>query len=184
VLRASKSHAAACSTSWPDKPSGHLSQACRRPRAPGFWPTVGLVGRHAVRRPFASARPSVAALVCSAGAIHRLRPHARTSPPTTHAGLTERALEASRLHSVLARLGRPLGVLEPLHIGLDLLDQDARRVLCKPDSTHFDPSGRLSAGPDGVAGAGAWVVAGAGVGQDAARARGESLLGSGEREGT
>ena len=77
-----------------------------------------------MRRPFASARPALTALVCAAALF--IHPAARAyEPATTHAGLTERALEASRLHSVLARLGRPLGVLEPLHIGLDLLDQDA-----------------------------------------------------------
>jgi len=49
-------------------------------------------------------------------------------PAPTHAGLTERAVEASRLHQVLAHLGRPLGLLEPLHIGLDLFDRDERRA--------------------------------------------------------
>jgi len=112
-----------------------------------------------VRRPFASAGPSGAALVCSAVLFIAAAAHAY-EPATTHAGLTERALEASRLHSVLARLGRPLGVLEPLHIGLDLLDQDARRVL-QARLDALDPSGGYRPGPDGVAGAGAWVVAGA-----------------------
>ena len=38
-------------------------------------------------------------------------------PATTHAGLTERAVMASALHKVLSRrLGRPLGLLEPLQI--------------------------------------------------------------------
>jgi hypothetical protein len=81
-------------------------------------------------------------------------------PATTHAGLTERAVEASRLHQVLAHLGRPLGLLEPLHIGLDLFDQDERRALhARLDA--LDPAGGYRPGPDGVAGAGQWVVAGA-----------------------
>ena len=81
-------------------------------------------------------------------------------PATTHAGLTERALEASCLHQVLSRLGRPLGLLEPLHIGLDLLDQDERRVL-QARLDALDPAGGYRPGTDGVAGAGQWVVAGA-----------------------
>jgi len=78
---------------------------------------------------------------------------------TTHAGLTERAVEASRLHHMLSRLGRPLGLLEPLHAGLDLLGPDERRDLqARLDS--LDPAGGYRPGPDGVEGAAGWVVAG------------------------
>ena len=79
---------------------------------------------------------------------------------TTHAGLTERAVEASRLHNVLAQLGRPLGLLEPLRIGFDFFDQDERRAL-QARLDALDPAGGYRPGPDGVAGAAHWVVAGA-----------------------
>ncbi len=107
----------------------------------------------------ASARPTLTALVC-AGALFIHGAVRAYEPATTHAGLTERAVEASRLHQVLARLGRPLGVLEPLSIGLDLLDQDERRAL-QARLDALDPAGGYRPGPDGVAGAGHWVVAGA-----------------------
>jgi hypothetical protein len=97
--------------------------------------------------------------VC-AGALF-IHPAARAyEPGRTHAGLTERAVEASRLHNVLARLGRPLGVLEPLQIGLDLFDRDQRRAL-QARLDALDPAGGYRPGPDGLAGAGHWVVAGA-----------------------
>ena len=107
----------------------------------------------------AGTRSTLAAFAC-AGALFS-SPAARAyEPATTHAGLTERALEASRLHNVIARLGRPLGLLEPLRLGLDLVDQDERRALqARLDS--LDPAGGYRPGPDGEAGAGHWVVAGA-----------------------
>ena len=107
----------------------------------------------------ASPRVIPAALVCAGVFFIHLAAHAY-EPATTHAGLTERAVEASRLHNVLARLGRPLGVLEPLHIGFDLLGQDERRAL-QARLDALDPAGGYRPGPDGVAGAGAWVMAGA-----------------------
>ena len=76
-------------------------------------------------------------------------------PAPTHAGLTERAVEASRLHQVLAHLGRPLGLLEPLHIGLDLFDRDERRAW-QARLDALDPAGGYRPGPDGVQGAGEW----------------------------
>jgi hypothetical protein len=107
----------------------------------------------------AGERVGLTALAC-AGVLF-VPPAARAyEPATTHAGLTERAVEASRLHSVLARLGRPLGVLEPLRIGLDLVDRDQRRDL-QARLDALDPAGGYRPGPDGVAGAGHWVVAGA-----------------------
>jgi len=114
-----------------------------------------------VKRPslLVRARFNLAALV-GAWALFG-HPAARAyEPATTHAGLTERAVEASRLHQVLAHLGRPLGLLEPLHIGLDLFDQDERRAL-QARLDALDPAGGYRPGPDGVAGAGQWVVAGA-----------------------
>ena len=76
-----------------------------------------------MRRPSssASAHVGLTALACATALF--ILPTARAyEPGRTHAGLTERAVEASRLHNVLARLGRPLGLLEPLRIGLDLFD--------------------------------------------------------------
>jgi len=81
-------------------------------------------------------------------------------PATTHAGLTERAVEASHLHQVLAHLGRPLGLLEPLRIGLDLLGQDERRALASRFEA-LDPAGGYRPGPDGGASAVHWAMAGA-----------------------
>jgi len=112
-----------------------------------------------VRRRVAHAQPTLTALACAAALF--VCPAARAyEPATTHAGLTERAVEASRLHSLLARLGRPLGMLEPLHVGFDLLGQDERRAL-QARLDALDPAGGYRPGPDGVAGAGAWVMAGA-----------------------
>jgi hypothetical protein len=111
------------------------------------------------RTSLAGARIILAALVCVGVFFIHLAAHAY-EPATTHAGLTERAVEASRLHNVLARLGRPLGVLEPLHLGFDLLGRDERRAL-QARLDALDPAGGYRPGPDGVAGAGAWVMAGA-----------------------
>jgi hypothetical protein len=81
-------------------------------------------------------------------------------PATTHAGLTERAVLASALHKVLARrLGRPLGLLEPLQIHSRYLEPGARRSLWARLAA-LDPSGGYRPGADGAATAMAWVVAG------------------------
>jgi hypothetical protein len=69
-------------------------------------------------------------------------------------------MEASRLHTILGRLARPLGLLEPLRAGFDLLGEDWRRAL-QARLDALDPAGGYRPGPDGVAGAGAWVMAGA-----------------------
>ena len=82
-------------------------------------------------------------------------------PATTHAGLTERAALASSLHKVLTRrLGRPLGLLEPLQIHSRLLEPGARRALWSRFES-LDPAGGYRPGVDGVAGALSWLVAGA-----------------------
>jgi hypothetical protein len=81
-------------------------------------------------------------------------------PATTHAGLTERAVLASSLHRVLSRrLGRPLGLLEPLQIHSRTFEPGARRALWARFEA-LDPAGGYRPGADGVAGALAWVVAG------------------------
>jgi hypothetical protein len=81
-------------------------------------------------------------------------------PATTHAGLTERAAMASTLHKVLSkRLGRPLGLLEPLQIYSKYLEPAARRSLWARLQA-LDPAGGYRPGADGSATAMAWVVAG------------------------
>lgn len=82
-------------------------------------------------------------------------------PATTHAGLTERALAASKFHAVLAhQLGRPLGSLEPLRLDTRTLDVDSGRDL-KDRLNVLDSAGGYRPNGDGVETAGAWVRAGA-----------------------
>ena len=82
-------------------------------------------------------------------------------PATTHAGLTERAVSASKLHVTLAaQLGRPLGGFEPLRLDATTLDATTARLL-KARLARFDPAGGYRPSPDGVAMAAAWVKAGA-----------------------
>jgi hypothetical protein len=67
---------------------------------------------------------------------------------------------ASSLHRVLTRrLGRALGVLEPLQIHSRYLEPGVRRALWARFES-MDPAGGYRPGNDGVAGAMAWVVAG------------------------
>jgi hypothetical protein len=81
-------------------------------------------------------------------------------PATTHAGLTERAALASDLHRVLARaLSRPLGLFEPVPLSLAELPAPQAQALEARLAT-LDPSGGVTAAPDGVAPALAWIVAG------------------------
>jgi hypothetical protein len=81
-------------------------------------------------------------------------------PATTHAGLTERAVLASTLHKVLSRrLGRPLGLLEPLQIHSRYLEPAQRRSLWARLGA-LDPAGGYRPGADGATTAMAWVVAG------------------------
>jgi hypothetical protein len=82
-------------------------------------------------------------------------------PATTHAGLTERSVMASRLHRVLSRqLGRPLGLFEPLALrAADMETTEARYLLGR--LAALDPAGGYRPGDDGAAPAMAWVVAGA-----------------------
>jgi hypothetical protein len=82
-------------------------------------------------------------------------------PATTHAGLTERAVLASSLHKVLSRrLGRPLGLLEPLQIYSRFLEAGVRKSLWARLGA-LDPAGGYRPGADGTATALSWVVAGA-----------------------
>jgi hypothetical protein len=81
-------------------------------------------------------------------------------PATTHAGLTERALSASKFHATLAQqLGRPLGGFEPLRLSASVLDADVARTL-KARLGQLDPAGGFQLG-EGSASAIAWVEAGA-----------------------
>ncbi len=77
-------------------------------------------------------------------------------PATTHAGLTQRGMEASRLHQVLTRkLGRALGALESLRLRpADIAPLQSRLGA-------LDPAGGYRPAPDGSNTAGNWVVAGA-----------------------
>ena len=82
-------------------------------------------------------------------------------PATTHSGLTERAVSASKLHATLVQqLGRPLGGFEPLRLEASALDRDTARLL-QARLARFDPAGGYQPGPDGIALAAAWVRAGA-----------------------
>jgi hypothetical protein len=103
-------------------------------------------------------RGLVLAAVAAAAAV---TPAHAYDPATTHAGMTERAALASSLHRVLARrMGRPLGLLEPLQIYSRTLDPPVRKALWARLET-LDPAGGYRPGVDGVATALSWVVAGA-----------------------
>jgi hypothetical protein len=81
-------------------------------------------------------------------------------PATTHAGLTERAVVASTLHLVLARrLGRPLGLFEPIALRAALLPLDEGRLLLAR-LRALDPAGGYRPGDDGLSSALGWIVAG------------------------
>jgi|GEM_PF-990283 len=81
-------------------------------------------------------------------------------PATTHAGLTQQAAAASLLHQVLAlRLGRPLGLFEPVSLHAERLTPSERRLLLARLGA-LDPAGGYRPGDDGVAPALAFVVAG------------------------
>jgi hypothetical protein len=102
----------------------------------------------------------VAALGLALALVAGADPARAFDPATTHAGLTERAVMASSLHRVLSRrLGRPLGLLEPLQIHSRTFEPGARRALWARFEA-LDPAGGYRPGADGVAGALAWVVAG------------------------
>jgi hypothetical protein len=81
-------------------------------------------------------------------------------PATTHAGLTQRAALASTLHAALARrLGRPLGLFEPIAFKAELLPTDEARFLDQR-LRALDPGAGYRPGNDGVATALGWLVAG------------------------
>lgn len=82
-------------------------------------------------------------------------------PATTHAGLTARALAASKFHATLAHeIGRALGSLEPLRLDLGALEPDTARNL-KSRLDALDPAGGYRPSADRIATASAWVRAGA-----------------------
>lgn len=88
------------------------------------------------------------------------RPALAWDPATTHSGLTERAISASKFHATLAgQLGRPLGAFEPLRLDADALGPDLARSF-KSRLARFDPAGGYRPNADGVASASAWVRAG------------------------
>jgi hypothetical protein len=81
-------------------------------------------------------------------------------PATTHAGLTQRAAAASSLHATLARrLGRPLGLFEPITLRPGLLPVDEARFLMERLKA-LDPSGGYRPSDGGVASALSWLTAG------------------------
>jgi hypothetical protein len=111
-------------------------------------PTSSLLGRVAV------ALTGAFALLASPG------PARAYDPATTHAGLTERSIMASTLNKVLSeRLGRPLGLFEPLRLRQsDLTHAEARSLSGRLGA--LDPANGYRPADDGTASALAWVVAG------------------------
>jgi hypothetical protein len=103
-------------------------------------------------------RRLLATLACAA-ALAAAPAHAY-DPATTHAGLTQRAALASNLHRVLAhRLGRPLGLFEPVTLdrhGMNVVD--ARVLGGRLDA--LDPAGGYRPSPEGTQSALGWVIAG------------------------
>lgn len=88
------------------------------------------------------------------------RPARAYDPATTHAGLAERAALASSLHKALTRrMGRALGLLEPLQIHSRYLEVSQRKSLWARLAA-LDPAGGYKPGADGSAPALSWVVAG------------------------
>jgi hypothetical protein len=96
-------------------------------------------------------------------------------PATTHAGLTERAVLASALHKVLSRrLGRPLGLFEPVRLrATDLAEADARALAFRLGA--LDPAGGYRPTEEGAASAVSWVVAGTVIAQTPAE-RGKNFF--------
>ncbi|HET6147442.1 MAG TPA: hypothetical protein VFH68_07890 [Polyangia bacterium] len=104
-------------------------------------------------------------------------------PATTHAGLTQRAALASGLHAVLAkRLGRPLGLFEPIRLSPHLVPGDQGRLLAARLSA-LDPAGGYRPGDDGVATSVAWLVAGSVIAWTPAERAQNSFLDPGRGEG-
>jgi hypothetical protein len=80
---------------------------------------------------------------------------------TTHAGITERALAAAHLHSVLAhQLGRALGAFEPLRLVPSAVDHDTLWAL-EHRLADLDAAGGYRPGADGTLTAAGWIKAGA-----------------------
>jgi hypothetical protein len=115
-----------------------------------------------------------ATVVCAAAAL-AVVPARAYDPATTHAGLTQRAVLASTLHRVLAhRLGRPLGLFEPIALDRTALGAvDARVLGGRLDA--LDPAGGYRPGPDDTAPALAWVIAGSVIAVTPAE-RGQNLF--------
>ena len=101
------------------------------------------------------------ALLTATGVAGSARPARAFDAATTHAGLTQQAVVASRLHRILGRrLARPLGLFEPVALHPELLETDQRRLL-QARLFALDPAGGYRPSTDAVASAVAWTVAGA-----------------------
>jgi hypothetical protein len=104
-------------------------------------------------------RAALVALISMALAVPGRRARAY-DPATTHAGLTQRAALASSLHAALVhRLGRPLGLFEPIALHIDRIPVEQGRLL-QSRLQALDPAGGYRPGDDGVASALGWLVAG------------------------
>jgi hypothetical protein len=100
------------------------------------------------------------AAVAAAGVLAAAGAARAYDPATTHAGLTERAVMASRLHRVLThQLSRPLGLFEPIVLQSSDVPAAEVRVLAGRLAA-LDPAGGYRPDPDGAASALSWVVAG------------------------
>ena len=108
-----------------------------------------------------TSRQLLAAVVLAGLALLPAKSALAWDPATTHAGLTEGALEASKFHTTLAhQLGRALGSLEPLRLDANALDADIARDL-RIRLEALDSAGGYRPNAEGVATASAWVRAGA-----------------------
>jgi hypothetical protein len=108
-----------------------------------------------------TSRQLLAAVVLAGLALLPPKSALAWDPATTHAGLTERALEASKFHATLAhQLGRALGSLEPLRLDVSALDADVAREL-KTRLEALDPASGYRPSAEVIATASAWVRAGA-----------------------
>ena len=109
----------------------------------------------------ARARVMAAVAVVTAWGLGGLRPAWAFDAATTHAGLTQQAVVASRLHRILGRrLARPLGLFDAVSLHPELLTVDERRPL-QARLAALDPAGGYRPSPELVASAVAWTVAGA-----------------------
>lgn len=130
----------------------HVGRADRPERAGAGARKVGPAG--------AAPAPVALAVVFTLGMILPPRSALAWEAASTHAGLTQRAIVASQLHRVLtARLGRPLGLFEPLQLQPKHMSPDERRSLLARLEA-LDPEGGFRPDGDGANTALGWVTAG------------------------